>query len=560
MCGIFFVINPKLLSTSSSEVYRSFKKGSSRGPDNSQFIEYEPYNNQPFYIGFNRLSINGLNNESNQPIHKNNITLICNGEIYNYKSIIHHMNIKQRGQSDCEVIIDLYIAYGIEYTVQTLDGVFAFVLIDNRSDDVKCFIARDPYGVRPMYKLSTSYGILIGVSSDMKSLIHLKTSNMNIEHVAPNTCSEYETSNMDETNIYRQKRTYPIIQYKMLTFTYNASFSLNEYISNLKHMFIHSVQKRVENTDRKVACLLSGGLDSSLVTSISNLFVESLETFSIGLHGGEDLKYAKQVASFLNTKHTEVIVEEDDFFDAIEEVIYTIESYDTTTIRASVGNYLVSKHISEHSNAKVILNGDGSDELMGGYLYMHQCKNNIEFDIESKRLLQRIHKYDCLRSDKSISSNGLEPRTPFLDKSFVDYYLSIPIEYRNHNNFNEMEKYLIRKAFDDGSFLPKDVLWRRKEAFSDGVSHQNKSWYEIIQEKVQKYYKENKIDTSKLFQKYKSYKNPPTTLEQLYYRDIFEKHYPYCKDVIDDFWMPKYVDSNDSSARTLPLYNKLQQK
>ena len=205
----------------------------------------------------------------------------------------------------------------------------------------------------------------------------------------------------------------------------------------------------------------------------------NLETYSIGLEGSEDLKYAQLVADFLGTKHTNVIVSETEFFQAIPEVIYAIESYDTTTVRASVGNYLIGKFIKENSEAKVIFNGDGSDELMGGYIYFNSCPNSSEFDKECKRLLNDIHYFDVLRSDRCISTHGLEPRTPFLDYTWVNAYLSI--EPNQRFQAGKIEKYLFRNAFQrlKPEILPEDILWRNKEAFSDGVSSLNRSWYEL---------------------------------------------------------------------------------
>ena len=242
-------------------------------------------------------------------------------------------------------------------------------------------------------------------------------------------------------------------------------------------------------------------------------------------------------------KHTSIILTEDQFFDAIPEVIKAIECYDTTTVRASVGNYLVGKYISEHSDAKVIFNGDGADELMGGYKYFSSTPNEIEFDRECKRLLSNIHFFDVLRSDRCISTHGLEPRTPFLDRSFVQTYLSLPPGLRNHSYNDQPEKFLLRGCigFMNPSLLPEGILLRTKEAFSDGVSSMDRSWYKIIGEKV----KNLCADNSNYIH------NPPQTDEQRYYRELFEKDYTYCGDIVPYFWMPKWVKTTDTSARNI---------
>jgi asparagine synthase (glutamine-hydrolysing) len=265
----------------------------------------------------------------------------------------------------------------------------------------------------------------------------------------------------------------------------------------------------------------------------------------------EDAKYARMVANHLGTKHTEIVLTENEFFDAIPDVIKAIESYDTTTVRASVGNYLVAKYISQNSDAKVILNGDGSDEVCGGYMYFHKAPSSQIFDTECHNLLDFIYCFDVLRSDKSISSNGLEPRTPFLDKEFVDTYLSLPAEWRFHAGNGECEKYFLRKSFDRDNLLPKEVLWRTKEAFSDGVSNQKRSWFEIINEKIIEKYGEqfcNKTNKDNVH-------NSPKTPEQRYYRYLFEQNYYNMGHVLPYFWMPKFVNASDSSARTLKEYS-----
>ena len=229
-------------------------------------------------------------------------------------------------------------------------------------------------------------------------------------------------------------------------------------------------------------------------------------------------------------------------------MIYAIESYDTTTVRASVGNYLISKYISAHCDSKVIFNGDGADEVMGGYLYFHKCPNELEFDQECRRLVNNIHTFDVQRSDRSISSNGLEPRTPFLDRGFVQAYFSLPANVRYFpNKEGQREKYIIRKIFEEDRLLPTDILWRAKEAFSDGVSSQNNSWYSIIAKRL-----ENVALVDSCMYQF----NIPSTREEKYYRKIFDGRFEGCSSMIPYFWMPRYVNATDSSARTLDVYNE----
>ena len=554
MCGIFALLNNNDNNNPITKefILQQFNLSKHRGPENSQI---NTLNNN--FIGFHRLSINGLLEDSNQPFYINNILLICNGEIYNYKELFNNVTYKSTTNSDCEIIIYLYLLYGIEYTLNLLDGVFAFMLIDYNKNNI--FVCRDPYGVRPLFYLYNPNCVqnnnfnennednLIGFASEIKQLNEFTTNNENlyINSVLP---GEYISLNLSDNN-----KWYIDEQKKYITFKFHNVLSseniMDKILNNIYNNFCFAIKKRVDITDRPIACLLSGGLDSSIVCSlVKKYYKNTLETYSIGLEGSEDLKYARIVAEYLETNHTEIIVSEEDFFNQIPEVIKNIESYDTTTVRASVGNYLVAKYISENSDAKVIFNGDGSDELMGGYLYINSAPNHLEFDKECKRLLTDIHYFDVLRSDRSISTNGLEARTPFLDRQFVDYYLSISSKVRYDTN-KIQEKYLFREAFDNKKLLPKEILWRKKEAFSDGVSSQNKSWYKIIEERV----KNQRIIKYDINIKHKH--NPPQTLEQLYYRSLFESFYPNKGYLIPYFWMPKYIDANDSSARSLEIYN-----
>lgn len=548
MCGIFALLNySKSYKSSKQDLENEFKKGYRRGPEVSK-IEF--HDDIDFVQGFHRLAINGLNQESNQPLDINGCSLICNGEIYNYEYLYNLMGTTPKTGSDCEVILHLYKKYGIEQTLRMIDGVFSFVLRDK--DYV--YVARDPLGVRPLYYMSNNNNnITIGFASELKMLCDI--ANNNISQTAmqfpPGTFCGIHYSSHNIWNIQYMKKYYiHSFSYSYLELQ-NESDYYERCLETIRRKLENAVRKRYLTTERPVACLLSGGLDSSLITALvckmhkeAGRHPRTIETYSIGLPDSEDIKYAKKVAEHLGTTHREIIVSEEDMIEAIPEVIRAIESYDVTTVRASIGNYLVAKYISENSNAKVIFNGDGSDELTGGYLYMNHCPDSIEFDKETIRLLNDIHLFDVLRSDKSISSNGLEPRTPFLDKEFVNYYLTIPVELRNHNPMGKIEKYLIRNAFRNGNVLPDEILWRKKEAFSDGVSNHGRSLFQIIQDYIDVNFMQDDKECSK------------RDKERLYYWNIFDKEYANHGHLLPYYWMPKYIHSNDPSARTLSSYKK----
>lgn len=568
MCGIFALLNNTEQLNNPDFIQQQFNKGNGRGPEHSVLKNV----GKNTVFGFHRLAINGLNPGSNQPIVLNNCTLICNGEIYNYKELYRLLEIEPNTQSDCEVILHLYERFGIERCLELLDGVFAFILLDYNifSDSAKLYVARDPYGVRPLYFLKPCVMMptnIYGFASELKCLSEFGKQYV-IDHVTPGTFQKYVQSfnvSCEWALEFEEKRyhTQSIINTQYSDFNYIEE--ADKYAPIIQNALVTAVEKRCSTTERPIACLLSGGLDSSLITALVDDFhkkngLPTLETYSIGMPGSIDLKYARIVADYLGTKHTEIIVEEQDFLNAIPEVIQAIESYDTTSVRASIGNYLLGKYISEKSEAKVIFNGDGSDELTGGYLYFHKSPNSVEFDLECRRLLSDIHLYDVLRSDKCISTHGLEPRTPFLDRGWVQTYLSIPADIRFHAKHKVCEKHLLRYAFNSyanysGSYLlPSKVLFRTKEAFSDGVSQSSRSLYEIIQEYVQNICLENNIE----FGLNKVSHNPPATLEQKFYRDVFEKFYPGRGEIVPYMWMPQFIEgATDASARTLSIYNEI---
>jgi asparagine synthase (glutamine-hydrolysing) len=536
MCGIFAYItnNPDISKPTNvcneSFIKKQCMKAKSRGPESTQ-IKVLNYQDNFIMLGFHRLAINGLSDESNQPIEIDGVYLICNGEIYNYRSLMKQF--KAKTESDCEVIIHVYLKYGIEYLFEVLDGVFAFILYDSNINRI--FVARDPYGVRPMY-FHDNCGITF--ASEIKQIVAI---GIKIKHFEPGSFMEIRLGPKSKPDITRHTK------YTSFGFTRMVFNNLYDIYGVVYQGLLNAVRKRVVGTtQRPIACLLSGGLDSSTITALVRHVMPKdlvLETYSIGLAESTDLVYAQKVADHLGTKHTSIIMTEDDFFNAIPEVIKAIESYDTTTVRASVGNYLVGKYISEHSQAKVVFNGDGADELMGGYRYFNHAPEEMEFDRECKRLLSDIHCFDVLRSDRCISTHGLEPRTPFLDRSFVQMYLSLPHELRNHVYNNQPEKFILRGslAFMNKTLLPDEIILRTKEAFSDGVSGVERSWFKIIEERC----------ADMQFAKTDYLFNNPQTNEQRYYRSLFEEYYPYCGEIVPYFWMPRWVEASDPSARTI---------
>lgn len=567
MCGIFALINqPDVFDP--PFIQQQFEKGENRGPEDSKLLTL----GSDVKFGFHRLAINGLDSLSSQPFIIENIVLICNGEIYNYKQLFKEIDIAPHTNSDCEIIVHLYLLFGIEKTLQMLDGVFSFVLYDMNIVEgapSKIVVARDPLGVRPLYVLKpnvpfeTGQNNFYGFASELKVLsdFHASLHNYTLLQFTPGTYSVFEKPFMVRSKWSESSSNIPYFllnHSSTLLPKFNQDEEIKWIVSGIQKHLLNAIRKRYLNTDRPIACLLSGGLDSSLITAlVCQIHREysgcPIETYSIGLEGSEDLANARIVAEYLGTNHTEILVSEEDMLEAIPHVIYAIESYDTTSVRASIGNYLLGKYISEHSEAKVIFNGDGSDELCGGYLYMSQAPNSLEFDNETRRLLQDIHLYDVLRSDKCISSHGLEPRTPFLDKHFVNFYLSVPAYLRMHTNLNQCEKYLLRYSFSLGQYnvngnplLPDQILWRKKEAFSDGVSTTGRSLYTIIQEYADKQIDKFIVGTNH---------NVPRTKEQMYYRQLFDSYYPNLETVVPYFWMPKYIEATDPSARTLSIYS-----
>jgi asparagine synthase (glutamine-hydrolysing) len=539
MCGIWACF-ATTHQTTTEKCVNSLK---ARGPEHQQILQIPNHN---VTLGFTRLAINGLSPSGMQPMQYNQYTWICNGEIYNWRALKAEFNLETvtDTSSDCAVIGPLFSKFTSDPCTffQLLDGVFAIVIYDSATHQIT--VGRDPYGVRPLFYSPSP----LAYASEIKALTPLFT-------ISPSHTDNFNLPIYSfPPSHYQQFSTYSRpaapIPYHIVPFLKNPALStLDIATQQIRDALIASVNKRVTTTERPIAALLSGGIDSSLIAALvqqelKRLGKPPLETYSIGFAGSSDLFYASKVAAHIGSKHTEIVTTPDEFFNAIPEVIRKIESYDITTIRASVGNYLVSKYISEHSEAKVIFNGDGADEIFGSYLYFYRAPTDTEFELETQRLLKDIYLYDVLRSDRSISSNGLEARTPFLDRQFVQVAMSVPTPLRRPSKI-QPEKYILRKAFEEVNILPLEVLWRRKEAFSDGVSSKEKAWYEEIKERVPS------TSTSAAIYLH----NPPKTPEAKYYRDLFTVFYPGCAKIIPYFWMPKWSgETTDPSAKTLSIY------
>lgn len=506
------------------KIKKSFEKSNLRGPDGTSY-----YNANSALLGFKRLAIMGLNEFGMQPFSYDDKVLVCNGEIYGFRDIKIELLKKGysfKSDSDCEILLPLFKEFGFEM-FSKLDAEFALIIYDKKED--KIIAARDPLGIRPLYYGKSKSNDTYIFASEPKILVDL------VEDIFPFPPGYYFDGEK-------------FIQYSFITDVESKHTRMRDVEKNIHSLLVEGVRKRLDS-DAPIGFLLSGGLDSSLVCSIATKILKKpIETFAIGMEKDAiDLKYAKEVADYLKTNHHEVIITRDDVISSLEEVIYNLATYDITTIRASVGMYLLCKYIHENTDIKVLLTGEISDKLFG-YKYTDYAPNPEEFQKESKMRIDEIHMYDVLRADRCISSNSLEARVPFGDLAFVKYVMEIDPKIKM-NRYNK-GKYLLRKAFE-GDYLPKDILYREKAAFSDAVGH---SLVEDIKEFAEDYYTDEEFEINR--KKYTFAQ--PFTKESLMYREIFEKYYPGQAHMIKDFWMPnkswKGCDVDDPSARFLKNY------
>jgi asparagine synthase (glutamine-hydrolysing) len=425
-----------------------------------------------------------------------------------------------------------------------LDGDFAILVVDLSNNRVQ--VTRDPYGVRPLF-----YAEGDGWHALASEIKGLPVSARLIEAIQPGIVHEYSL------NVVANQASKQITWHQppwLKTPFWGSSLAAFTYAGDsLRNALEEAVFKRL-TTVRDIGACLSGGLDSSLVAAIAAKQLRKqgvrLHTYSIGMDGSPDLIHARQVAIHIGSEHHERIVTAAECLAAIPEVVRAIESFDITTVRASVGNYLLGRLISEVTpSVKVVLNGDGADEILGGYLYMRAAPDDAAFETEIDRLLQEIHRYDVLRSERSMAAHGLESRSPFLDRQFVSVARSLPTRALIPTK-ERLEKSVLRAAFKDTGLLPDAVLWRRKEAFSDGISRAENSWFELARQEG-----ERRAATSSTVYTV----NPPPTPEALWYRQLFHESYPQiaAAAAAPAMWMPRFITgATDPSARTLSLYSE----
>ena len=545
MCGIVCAFELKQKSEAlRPQILEMAKKIRHRGPDWSGI-----YSDDKAILAHERLAIVDPAS-GKQPLFSENKKLIlaANGEIYNHKELrTQFPNYNFQTESDCEVILALYKEKGVDF-IDEMNGIFGFAIYDVNKDEY--FIARDHMGIIPLYIGWDKHGTFY-VASELKALEGICTK---IELFPP---GHYMTSKGGEfIKWYQREWT-----------DYDAVKENTTEIEEVKQALEDAVHRQLMS-DVPYGVLLSGGLDSSVTSAIAKKYAQrrieaddkteawwpQLHSFSVGLEGSPDLEAARKVADHIGTVHHEIKFTIQEGLDAIKDVIYQLETYDITTIRASTPMYLMARVIKS-MGIKMVLSGEGADELFGGYLYFHKAPNAKEFHEETIRKLSKLHMYDCLRANKSLAAWGIEGRVPFLDKEFMDVAMRINPKDKMING-ERMEKWVIRKAFED--MLPKSVAWRQKEQFSDGVGY---SWIDTLKEVV-----EDAITDEQLANAHFRFPiQTPQNKEEFYYRTIFESHFPSdaaalsvpqepsvaCSTKIALEWDEAFKNMNDPSGRAV---------
>ena len=507
MCGIVGAFEIKQsLSEIRPQVLEMSKRIRHRGPDWSGI-----YSSEKAVLAHERLAIVDPKSGS-QPLYSpdGQVVLAVNGEIYNHQELRNSLsNYQFSTQSDSEVVLALYLEKGPAF-VEELNGIFGFALYDAREDTF--LIARDHMGIIPLYYGKDEWGQLF-VASELKSL--------------EGYCAEIAQFPPGHY-LYSKNGLTPQRWYTRDWEQYETVSDNETSIEDLRQGLEDAVKRQLMS-DVPYGVLLSGGLDSSVIAAITKKFaarrVESndqeeawypqLHSFAVGLEGSPDLIAAKKAADHIGTIHHEVNFTIQEGLDAIRDVIYHLETYDVTTIRASTPMYLLARVIKS-MGIKMVLSGEGSDELFGGYLYFHKAPNAQEFHEETVRKLKKLYPYDCLRANKSLAAWGVEGRVPFLDKEFMDVAMRINPKEKMIRD-GRMEKWVVRKAFED--YLPESIAWRQKEQFSDGVGY---SWIDTLKEQAETKVTDTEFETAAS----RFPINTPKNKEEYLYRSIFEEHFP----------------------------------
>lgn len=550
MCSIFGVLDiksdPVQLRTQAIEMSKLLRH---RGPDWSGV-----YASKKAILVHERLAIVGVSSGA-QPLYNPEKThiLAVNGEIYNHKELAANLttDFTFQTESDCEVILALYKQKGADF-LDDLNGIFAFCLYDEENDSY--LIGRDHIGIIPLYTGHDEHGNFY-VASELKALSPI------CKHIEEFPPGHYLSSKDGELKAYYKR------DWQSFDTVKNNSAKAEDVKSALE-----AAVKRQLMCDVPYGVLLSGGLDSSLISAITQRFAAKriedndesdawwpkLHSFSVGLEGSPDLAAAKKVADMIGTIHHPIIFTIEQGIDALREVIYHIETYDVTTIRASTPMYLMARQIKA-MGIKMVLSGEGADELFGGYLYFHKAPNAQEFHEELNRKVSKLHMFDCLRANKSMAAWGVEARVPFLDKEFVDVAMRINPQAKMCTE-GKIEKHILREDFAD--YLPEEVLWRQKEQFSDGVGY---NWIDTLKEFVNEQVSDQELANAK----FKYPINTPDSKEAYYYRAIFESHFPgdaaakcvpYGKSVACSTpealaWDASFQNNADPSGRAALIHN-----
>jgi len=546
MCGIVCAFDLKEKAEAlRPQLLEMSKKVRHRGPDWSGV-----FSNDKAIMTHERLAIVDPAS-GKQPLFSedNNLVLAANGEIYNHRELRKQFDGKYTFQteSDCEVILALYQEKGADF-IDDMNGIFGFALYDVEKDEY--FIARDHMGIIPLYIGWDQNGTFY-VASELKAL--------------EGVCTKIE---LFPPGHYLSSKAGELVQWYKRDWTEYDAVKENQTSIDELHDALEAAVHRQLMSDVPYGVLLSGGLDSSVTSAIAKKYAEKriesddtdkawwpqLHSFSVGLEGSPDLAAAQLVADHIGTVHHEIEFTIQEGLDAIKDVIYNIETYDVTTIRASTPMYLLARVIKS-MGVKMVLSGEGADELFGGYLYFHKAPNAEEFHEETVRKLDKLHMYDCLRANKSLAAWGIEGRVPFLDKEFMDVAMRINPQDKMING-ERMEKWVIRKAFE--KYLPESVAWRQKEQFSDGVGY---SWIDTLKEVVEKEVSDEQLSNAH----YKFPIQPPTSKEEYYYRSIFAGHFPSdtaaksvpqeasvaCSTKIALEWDESFKNMNDPSGRAI---------